>query len=202
MIDTDSLMAKFADLPTVEHKSYKVGILTSEKHETLIRNLDGIIKRTGITRDALTTSMRTNQISTLGDIKFVTNFMVDGANLNLLFTRGQATRMIHRMKAIGYYIESRVYDLGQVMDSVEDGGSSNLDIVSCLILPSVFTTPGGRSLSPYRVHLLYELLMHRVSCGLSTVMYVDSLDELSKLSPPLRSFVEEEFQYADSFFGG
>ena len=75
------------------------------------------------------------------------------------------------------YIDARVIPLNTVLDMCKDGDLVNPTV---LIIPNLFVEFVGKNIPAWKTQILYDLLLHRSVHNKPSVVYVQSIEGLTK----------------------
>ena len=162
---------------------YASGVLHKQHHERLVAGIDGFARDAGIQPKWIWTRLA----DTCGpeEVEWVTKFrrhQADGESFGLCYLRKSPDAAPDvRMAAIAgalvrNFVRARVMTLGTVLDLLAAGEPVE---ATCLLIPNFFLAKNeGGTIAPWQVSALYDLLTHRGSMGLQTVISASSMVEL------------------------
>ena len=163
---------------------YASKVLVKEHHERLVAGIEGFARDAGIQPKWIWTKL--SDACGPAEVEYVRKFKFHQAGGEVqgvcLLRKSKDVDVSPRMSAIAgalvrNLIRARVMTLGAVLDLLAAGDHIE---ATCLLIPNFFTPKAeGGTIAPWQVSALYDLLVHRGSLGLQTVISVSSVADMS-----------------------
>lgn len=170
---------------------YGTGVLTREKHERLVMDLERLCSRAGIGGDnnryvwtPVKGELEAEEISYLQDLKKLVKaeepkfgFLYKGSG------KKQAASIQERMMLmtgclLRNYVDARLMHVDTIMQYLMNNSTLDAEV---LLIPNFFVAKDAESMLDFKKSLLHNLLLARISDGLQTVVYVDRPSSLGAL---------------------
>ena len=182
---------------------YASGVLSKEHHDRLVAGIEGFARDAGIQPKWIWTALA----NTCGpdEVDYVRKFkrhQAGGEVHGLCYLRKSRDAAPEvRMAAIAgalvrNFVRARVMTLGTVLDLLAAGEPVE---ATCLLIPNFFVakTQGG-TIAPWQVSALYDLMTHRGSMGLQTVIAASSIAEMgSEYGSAFTAMVRNHFNVVE-----
>lgn len=157
-------------------------IIQDERFDPLRRNLTKFCQTAGIPERFVHHSMSTLPGVTEQEMNWIRHFkrnLSSGVAGYVLV--GQDNPENRLMGAVGAllrnYVDARVITLASLLDYQEAG---NVPQCTALMIPNLYTDAGAKGLPPWKVQIVYDILLSRLTTGKATFGYVESMEGLAK----------------------
>lgn len=167
-----------------------LGILDAKEHSRIIADFERVCSTAGIQGHFLYDSMTKycGPIETEWVKKFW-KFKAEGVpGLALVGVTRPDTRCQSMAAAlVRNYVDARVVPVNTLVDGAKDG---QVPSPTVLLIPNLFMTAMNKAVPPWRVQVMYDILLERSTKGKPTVVYVESMNGLAGMyGEPFRDFI-------------
>lgn len=153
-------------------------ILDPQQHERLIQDMAHVCKTANVLPTYVHKSMY--GICSEDEISWVQNFRThqsQGTGLALVGVDNPEARIMSIAGAlIRNYVDARVLSVASVL-SLRDANS--LPDCTVLLIPNLFMRSKGTGLPSWKIQIIYDLMLSRLTSNKPTVVYVEDMDALA-----------------------
>jgi hypothetical protein len=153
-------------------------ILDPEHHKRLLLDLPGICQVANVLPMYVHHSMK--DYCTPAEIDWVVNFrdyQAQGTGLVLTGTASPEERMMAIAGAfLRNFVDARVMSLTTVLDLKD---MKALPDPTVMLIPNLFLRSVGKALPAWKVQIVYDILLHRLTSNKPTVVYVEDMVALA-----------------------
>lgn len=148
-------------------------------HQRLIADIDNICATANIPQAMIHRSamdvLTPKELDWLRNVRFMQE---QGRGLVLRGAADAETKIMAMTAAmLRNFIDARVIPLNTLLQQAEDKA---VPTPSVLLIPNLYVRGVGRALPAWKVQIVYDLLLARMTAGKLTVAYVEDMDGLEK----------------------
>ena len=164
---------------------YETGMLTKDRHDRLVANLENYAKDAGIQPHWVWTPMEGK--ATADEKQYLIDFRQHSmrgtrsglvyTGLNLDFDMTDHMSLVCGL-LVRNFVRARVMTLGSVVAALQE---TSLPDLTCLLIPNfLWSKEDGGDLPRWQVNMVYDMLVDRHARGRQTILYVSRPTVLAK----------------------
>jgi hypothetical protein len=153
-------------------------ILDKDLHSRLLADLNHVCELANVPATFVHQSMK--GVAEEADIKWVKGFNVarnsGKAGLIIMGHNPEVRMMAIAGALLRNFIDARILPLNTLLTLAEKGGAPE---PSVLLVPNLFLRSAGKAIPAWKIQIIYDLLLHRLTSNKPSVLYVESMNALA-----------------------
>ena len=153
-------------------------ILDPQQHQRLIQDMTHVCKTANVLPAYVHKSM--HGVCSEGEISWVKNFRAHqgaGTGLALVGVANPEARIMSIAGALlRNYVDARVLSVASVL-ALKDANS--LPDCTVMLIPNLFMRSKGTGLPSWKIQIIYDLMLSRLTSNKPTVIYVEEMEALA-----------------------